>query len=62
MTAGFTFVATVTVLAGIEFLAHNSGCLVAVSLRVRGLIRLRGYAESLIAPVGYHPNTITASL
>lgn len=41
MTAGFTFVATVTLLARIEFLAHNSGSLVAVYLRVRGLIRLR---------------------
>jgi hypothetical protein len=41
MTAGSTFVATVTQLARIEFLAHNSGSLVAVSLRVRGLIRLR---------------------
>lgn len=41
ITAGSTFVATVIQLARIKFLAHNSGSLVAVSLRVRGLFRLR---------------------
>ena len=41
ITAGSTFVATVRQLARIKFLVHNSDSLVAVSLKVRGLIRLR---------------------